>query len=315
MIRERAATSGRRRAVTFVGASLATGLLLLTAGCGAGGHHAAAGEDAGGAAADSLANRTANGGFAQDSAAKAAGPASSADAPDVRQPAVISTGHIALASGNLADVRSRLDAVLARTDGHVADEDTVTDDHGTVTRSHLVVRVPANRFDEAMTSLAGIASLRSSSRTAEDVTTRVIDVKARIAAERAGVRRLRHLVGHTASLPALLEVERALTQRQGELESLLQQRAFLHDQTSQATISVDVTRLTPGPTPPEASAGGFVGGLSHGWHALVAVVVGVLVAVGALLPFAVAGALLGLPSWIVVRRMRRTRRLRAPVES
>ena len=315
MTRERAATPGRRRAPALVGAPLAAGLLLLTAGCGAGGHHATAGEDAGGAATDSLSSNTADGGSAQTLAAKTAGPVSFRDAPDIRQPAVISTGHLALAGNDLAEVRSRLDAVLARTDGHVADEDTVTDDQGTVTRSHLVVRVPSSRFDEAMTSLAGIASLRSSSRKAEDVTTRVIDVRARIAAERAGVRRLRHLVGHTASLPALLEVERALTQRQGELESLLQQRAFLRDQTSLATITVDVTRRTPAPTPPEASAGGFVGGLSHGWHALVALVVGLLVGVGALLPFVVAGALLGLPTWVVLRRMRRTRRLRAPVES
>jgi hypothetical protein len=303
----------RGRAVSLAGAGLGTGLLLLTAGCGAGGHSTAAGGDAGGATTDSLSSKTANGGFAQESAARAAGTPSPGDTPDVRQPAVISTGHIALASGDVADVRSRLDVVLARTDGRVADEDTTTDDHGTVTSSHLVVRVPSSRFDEAMTSLEVIASLRSSSRKAEDVTTRVIDVKARIAAERAGVRRLRHLVGHTASLPALLEVERALTQRQGELESLMQQRAFLHDQTSLATISVDVTRRTPAPTPPEASAGGFVGGLGHGWHALVAVVVGLLVGVGALLPFAVAGALVGLPSWLVVRRMRRTRRLRTPV--
>jgi hypothetical protein len=223
----------------------------------------------------------------------------------VQQRAVISTGRIELVSD---------DAVLAREGGRIADENTVTDERGTVTRSQLVLRVPSDRFAPAMTSLGDLATLRSSSRKAEDVTTRVIDVDARIAAQRAGVRRLRHLVSRAANLPALLAVERELTAPQGELESLLQQRAYLADQTSLATIDVDVTRQTT-PSPATRSTGGFVGGLSHGWHALVTVVVAVLVAVGAVLPFAVAGIVVGLPVWLVGRRFRRTPEPEAPVET
>ena len=131
----------------------------------------------------------------------------------------------------------------------------------------------------------------------------MIDLQARIRAEQAGVGRLRHLVSHTASLGALLAVERALTQRQGELESLQQQRAYLADQTSEATITVDVSLRTPHPLPPKAAAGGFVGGLRHGWHGLVTVVGGFLVGLGAFLPFAGAALLLAIPAWPLVRRL------------
>jgi hypothetical protein len=240
--------------------------------------------------------------------------ASGGGAPGVQQRAVISTGTIELVSTDVATTRTRLDAVVSRLGGHIADENTSTDDHGTVTRSHLVVRVPSGRFDQAMTGLADAASLRSSTRQAQDVTTRVIDIKARIAAERAGVRRLRQLVSHTASLRALLDVERALTERQGELESLSQQQAYLSDQTTQATITVDVSRKVT-PAVVHKATGGFVGGLRHGWHGLVTVVVGFLVGLGAALPFAVVALVIGLPAWVVARRMLRTRRLRAPVES
>jgi hypothetical protein len=252
-------------------------------------------------------------------ALEAAGPArvsgngSDAD-PAVQQRAVISTGDIALISSDVTAARTRLDAVLARAGGRVADERTLTDDHGTVTSSHLVVRVPSSRFDRAMTALAQIASLRSSTRQAQDVTTKVIDIKARIKAEQAGVGRLRQLVSHTASLGALLAVERALTQRQGELESLQQQRAYLADQTGEATITVDVSRRSTPPPPPKAAAGGFVGGLKHGWHGLVTVVDGFLVGLGAALPFGVLAALLGIPAFLVVRRLR-TRRQATPAES
>jgi hypothetical protein len=300
------AGSARHRALLAAPALVA---LVMTAGCGSNGGHDAPTSASG----DSLvAGNTGNTG--SQSARDAAGAASHSAAGDVQQRAVISTGQIVLTSTDVGATRSRLDSVLARDGGRVADENTITDDHGTVTRAHLVVRVPSDRFDDAMTSLSGIASLRSSSRKAEDVTTQVIDLHARIAAERAGVRRLRQLVSRTANLRALLDVERALTERQGELESLQQQRTYLADQTSLATITVDVTRRTT-PTPVVHAAGGFTGGLGHGWDALVAVITAALLALGALLPFAVAGLVVGFPAWWVVRRLRRTRQVRTPAES
>jgi hypothetical protein len=286
---------------------------LALTGCGARGGQP---NDASGAAASepqAQSNLSNTGKTATHSIAGVA--AQSQPHSEVQQSAVISTGDIELTSSDLVTTRDRLDAVLARTGGHVADEQTITDDHGTLTRSHLVVRVPSERFDRVMTALAGIASLRSSSRQAEDVTTRVIDLQARIRAEQVGVRRLRALVSHTASLPALLAVERALTQRQGELESLQRQRAYLADQTSLATITVDVTRRTAPPAPPAKAAGGFVGGLRHGWHGLVAVVDGLLVGLGAFLPFAGAVVILAIPAWPLARRLQRARRRPAPIES
>lgn len=256
---------------------------------------------------------SASGQKAADAALGSSGSTGRAGA-DVQQRAVISTGAIELSSRDVGATRDRLDEVLAHEGGHVADENTVTDQKGVVTRSHIVVRVPAARFDDTMSSLGRIASLRSASRKAEDVTTRVIDLGARIVSERAGVRRLRNLVSQTADLRALLDVERALTERQGELQSLKQQRAYLDDQTTDATITVDLVRQAA-PAPVTHATGGFLGGLEHGWHGLVAVVVALLLALGAVLPFAVASALVGAPGWLVVRRLRRTRRRRIPAES
>ena len=298
------AGSGRRALL----ATPALVALLLSAGCGSGSHDSPAGASADSAAMGSTGNT------GSQARAASAPDAAHTGAGDVQQRSVISTGHIVLTSTDVGATRTRLDAVLGREHGRVADENTITDDHGNVTRAHLVVRVPSARFDDAMTSLSGIASLRSASRKAEDVTTQVIDLRARIAAERAGVRRLGHLVSHTANLRALLDVERALTERQGELRSLRQQRAYLADRTSQATITVDVTRRTT-PTPVVHAAGGFTGGLRHGWDALVAVVTAALLALGALVPFGAAAVVLGLPTWLVVRRWRRPRRVRTPAES
>ncbi|HEX4472824.1 MAG TPA: DUF4349 domain-containing protein [Nocardioides sp.] len=303
------AASKRTRRISLLVATPILTAVALT-GCGAQDSASGGGSSADGLAANSVAGGTVSGpAKAAPSAAahaiRALDGQGSDTGSEVQQRAVISTGDIALTSSDVTATRTRLDAVLARAGGRVADERTVTDDHGTVTGSHLVVRVPSSRFDQAMTALAGIASLRSSSRSAQDVTTRVIDLQARIRAERAGVGRLRQLVSHTASLGALLAVERALTQRQGELESLQQQHAYLSDQTSEATITVDVTLRTKPAAPAKAATGGFVGGVRHGWHGLVTVVGGFLVGLGAFLPFAGAALILAIPGWPLVRRLQR----------
>ena len=51
-------------------------------------------------------------------------------------------------------------------------------------------------------------------------------------------------------------------------------------------------------------ATGFLAGLKGGWEAFTASVVVVLTAVGAVLPFAVAAAVVGLPLWWALRRRR-----------
>jgi hypothetical protein len=298
----------RRSALLVVAPLLATVALSGCGGHGSGGSttHAAAP-----AAAQAEVPRFDPAASGREPAPPALDKAGAPAGREVQERAVISTGQVELTSDDVAATRDRVDGVLAREHGRIADENTLTDKGGTVTRAHLVLRVPSAAFDQTMTSLAGLATLRSSSRKAQDVTTQVIDVGARIAAQQAGVRRLRALVSRAANLPALLAVERELTARQGELESLLQQRAYLADETSLATITVDITRHTT-PSPAKRSTGGFVGGFQHGWHALVTVVVGALVGLGAMLPFAVAAAVLGLPIWLVLRRLRRQPEPEAP---
>ncbi|MBO0847607.1 MAG: DUF4349 domain-containing protein, partial [Nocardioides sp.] len=266
--------SPRHRSLRLLAPGLAV-LVLVTAGCSSRGSSDAPTASAGAAHPDSTGSLDARSPAASQAAAQAATQA----IPAVQQRAVISTGQVTLTSGDVGRARTRVDEVVTREGGRIADENTTTNRHGTVTSSHLVVRVPSARFDEAMQALEGVATLRSSSRKAQDVTTEVIDLQARVAAQRAGVQRLRQLVSGTGNLRALLAVERALTDRQGELESLQRQQAYLADQTSLATITVDITPRTT-PPPPVTHTGGFVGGLQQGWSALTAMVNGALLGLG-----------------------------------
>ena len=288
------------RTIRLLTGSLAAACLAvaLVACSGSGGgdsaepSHDSAASDAGGA--DGVARAT-----AEDVAAPEAPP------PHVR--AVISKGTVSLTSDDVGTARQDVQRVVDARDGAISEEQTETDEDGEVSYARLVVRVPADAFGPTMTALEEVATLRTSDRGTEDVTTRVIDNEARVRAQQASLARVETLLARADSLKEIIWIESQLTRRQAELDSLKSQQAWLSDQTSLATITVDIAR-TPEEEVAESDEAGFLAGLAGGWKALSATATALATILGALLPFAVVGSLLGLPLWFVVRRSRARRR-------
>jgi hypothetical protein len=221
--------------------------------------------------------------------------------------AVISSGTVSLQADDVAEARREVQRVVDAARGQVSEETTDSDDDGDAVYARLVVRVPAPGFGEAMTSLEGVATLRSSQRTSEDVTTQVIDTEARLRAQQASLERVEALFGRADRLQQIVWIESQLTQRQADLDSLRQQQTWLADQTSLATITVDIERTTHKSKEKEDDDAGFLAGLDGGMKALAAAATAMATVAGALLPFALLLALLGTPLWLLRRGVRRRR--------
>ena len=237
------------------------------------------------------------------------------DAVQTRRPAeqqsVISKGTVVLRARDVAGARFDVRQIVDRYGGEVSDEQTDTDDDGEVVSAHFVLRVPSPDFGEAMTDLEHVADLRFSGRSAKDVTTQVIDTQVRLRAQRRSIARITTLLDRAENLRVIVLIETQLTRRQADLDSLEQQSAYLEDQTSLATITVDVDHERAAAA--AADHTGFLAGLAAGWHGLVAVAVGLATAAGALLPWLVVLLVLAVPGWPLVRRLRRHRA--APAEA
>ena len=213
--------------------------------------------------------------------------------------AVISTGSVELHGKDVTDARFDVLAVVDRYAGEVAQEETAANDDGELAHARLVLRVPSASFGKAMTDLEGVAELDSSSRGSEDVTTQVIDNHVRIRAQARCLRRVEKLLDRAEDLSEVVAIEATLTKRQANLDSLKSQQAYLADQTSLATITVDIeTRAATGT---EDDDSGFLAGLASGRHGVTAFVGGVAMTFGLLLPFAVLFALVGTPVWLASR--------------
>ncbi|SEB57795.1 protein of unknown function [Nocardioides exalbidus] len=223
------------------------------------------------------------------------------------QRAVISSGAVSLSTDDVRATRQEVQRIVDAQSGDVAEENTESDERGDASYSRLVVRVPSAKFAATMQALEDTATLRSSTRGSEDVTTQVIDTGVRVRAQEASLERVELLLAEADSLKDVIWIESQLTSRQAELDSLKSQQSYLEDQTSLSTITVDISQVDVFEDDPEGQddrPAGFLSGLDGGMKAMGAVLVAVLTILGALLPFAVAALVLGLPLWLVVRRRR-----------
>ncbi|QNN52440.1 DUF4349 domain-containing protein [Nocardioides mesophilus] len=301
-------TTTRTRAL---GAGSLLVLGLLTGACSAGGS---------GGSNDSAAASTeaAVSGGGADRLADVPG---AADAPApanrtvVKVKAVIKTGEVAVTDPDLDRARRELDDLLVSLGGTVDSEQTEHDRDGDITNAQVVVRVPVQRFDAAMRAIEGLGKTQHSDTSGKDVTTEVIDVEERVQTLENSLDRLQSYQRRAKDVDELLRFERDITARQSELQSLQAQQAYLADQTSMSTISVYLSTPEKYVAPPGAlDDAGFLAGLEGGWNALVDTVVVALTVVGAVLPFGVVLLVVGLPAWLLVRRLRQRRREAAVAE-
>jgi hypothetical protein len=136
----------------------------------------------------------------------------------------------------------------------------------------------------------------------DDVTAQGQDLDARIKALEISIDRLEKILAAADSSNEVVTAEGALTERQEQLESLQAQRKSLTDQVELSTLHVELIQKGSASS---VSPGGFEGGLTKGWDALVDTVNGIVALAGVLLPW--LGVLVVV--WVVWHLVRRGRRL------
>jgi len=110
----------------------------------------------------------------------------------------------------------------------------------------------------------------------------------------------------------LIELETAISDRQGNLESMEAQQRSLADQVQMSTVSLSLVSTADAPVD---SPDTFLSGLGTGWSSLVAFFSGVLVVAGVLLPWIVLVGVLALVARVVITRALRKRQAAAAAVS
>ena len=305
--------------------TLAAGLLALTAlGACSSADSGSSADSAGGssgtvaeAPADARQESLAAPDQADAAAAPGAGQGTTAVAAAVAERKLARRADVALRVDDVTRAASTLRTIAARAGGLVVSEEVSSDPGATTDASTpteppagwgtVTVSVPTEKLDATLDEVAKVGTVLSRQSSTDDVTARYVDTAARVETMKASVERVRALMGRADKLADIVSLEAELSRRQADLESMEQQLAALDDQVSLSPITVRLS--TDGAVVAEDPTG-FLAGLASGWAAFTTSVRLVLTLLGALLPFAVAGALVIAP--VVLWWRRRPQAVPAP---
>ena len=107
--------------------------------------------------------------------------------------------------------------------------------------ANVVMRVPADRFDEAIAALKRLdVEVLSSNADSKDVTDQLVDLDARLTALRAEETRYLQLFASAKTVDEMLKVQVALSQLRQQIESLAAQQKNTKDRVAFSTISLSV---------------------------------------------------------------------------
>lgn len=207
---------------------------------------------------------------------------------------------VEVGKGRFSTAFDRVASIAASSDGYVTASSTATTGDGGRARSgQVTVRVPVDRFEEVRRALGQLGTVEQETQRGEDVTAQLVDYEARLRSLRAQEESLRGLLARAGGVGEVLQVQTALFDVRQQIEQLDAQRTQLEQAASLATIHVSLYEPGAALVPDEPTPG-LANSFERAVDGAVAVVGGMIVVVGWLLPLAVLG-LLGLG----VRRLRR----------
>lgn len=277
-----------RRLVHALLAAVAGGTLVVTlAACSGGGGDAGseAVSDGGAARSEMAAPGAAD--QAADAATGAIGLAETHEETVDRE--LITTGDATLVAEDPFAAAEQIAGLVEEAGGRVEarDERAETDDE--LGSASMTLRIPADRVSATLDALDKLGDVRDRHIETVDVTGTAQDLDARIEALRTSTDRLRELMADADRTSDLIEIEAELATRQAELDSRVSERNRLSDEVAMSTLQVEI--VAEGTPAAQAKPGGFLGGLTAGWSALVSTFNVVVLILGAIIPWLALGGL------------------------
>jgi hypothetical protein len=213
---------------------------------------------------------------------------------------IIRTGTAVVRVDSLERAMARVEQLAARLGGYIANSSVQTGSSN-VRQASLEMKLPAERWGQALGGLKPIGELESQQTGTEDVGEEFVDVTARMANARRLEARLLDLLGtRTGKLDDVLAVERELSRVRQEIERFEGRLRFLRSRVAVSTLTVQLHEpspvLAPGRSP-------IVDAFRQAWRNFVGFTAGLIASLGWLVPLGlVVAALVWLLRRIAPRR-------------
>lgn len=157
---------------------------------------------------------------------------------------VIRDGRLSLLVKDLDEAISEVQQRVTDLGGHVSSMNL----HGLERErraGQIVVRVPEDRFDQAMAEFEELGDSKDKNISTDDVTREYIDMEARIENLKSQEERFRELLQEAQDIEEILEVENELGRIRSDLESMQAQFKNLREQVNYSTITINFEERDP----------------------------------------------------------------------
>lgn len=220
---------------------------------------------------------------------------------DAASSMIIRTATASVEVDSLERAVAQVKELAARVGGYVSNSE-IEVGKGRQRQGDIQMKVPAIRFEEALSGLSPIGRLESVNVVAQDVGEEFVDVNARMDNAKRLEQRLIELLGtRTGKLKDVLAVEEALARVREEIERHEGRIRYLKAHTAMSTLSVTVHE----PFPVVGTAGKSVMGeaFTQAWRNFVVLMAFAVQSLGVVLPLGV----LAIAGWMLTKRVRLAR--------
>ncbi|TDL55689.1 DUF4349 domain-containing protein [Paenibacillus dendritiformis] len=223
---------------------------------------------------------------------------------------LIYEANIRMEVKNYEAAKQRLQQLVERSKGYVlqfSDQESESERGGS-----FVIKVPAAGFTAFLDELGTWEALDYHREySANDVTEEYVDLEARLTAQRAMEARLLAFMEKATRADDLVQFSSELGSVQSEIEQIVGRKRYLDNHVAMSTVNMRLYQPVNAPVVQglkNAFGTRMANTLVQSWETLVQFVQVIILFLTALLPFACAGAIVGVPIWLLVKRRRGRRR-------
>lgn len=220
---------------------------------------------------------------------------------------IIRTANMSIVVADTEEAMASIAQMVDDNGGWVVSSNVFQYDEEAMT-GNMVVRVPAEGFESFLEAVRRLSTeVTRISTSGEDVTEEYVDLSARLANLEATAQRVRAFLDEAKTVEEALEVNRELSRLEGEIEALKGRLQYLQQSAAFSMISIDFTPdalaqpLEVGGWQPQGVARNALETLVATLQTLVDVAIWLVIYV---LPIAL---LIALPTWLLIRFVRRRR--------
>ena len=176
----------------------------------------------------------------------AAPPPALANKLRVERPQLIRTGSMSLIVPDVERAIAQLSAVAQTQFGDVVSlSDETPSQPGVRHTASLQLRVPSDRFDETLASIAQVGAVSARTIGAENVSDQIVDAQARLRNLRRTELDMLRILDRAGKIPDVLEVTQQIAAVREQIEQLDGQLQSLQHRVAYSTISIDIQDEKP----------------------------------------------------------------------